>query len=227
MLQYVVRGIKRSPVHAARQPCLPITLAILRLLKSAWTPLAVTDADYIMLWVACCRGFFGFMRAGEFTAAAPNEFDSSSTLCSTDTAPMPHPCYVCFYSRARQTLSAKVSPYSWAGHMETCAQFLLCWHLCPDIPQLLVHCLCSRMGRSSLASSWSDVKQALTATGLDVKGYSGHSFRIGAATTAAAKGVEDSVIKMLGRWESLAYQNYLRTPRDTLAAISARQNSHV
>ena len=35
--------------------------------------------------------------------------------------------------------------------------------------------------------------------------YSGHSFRIGAATTAAAKGIEDCIIKILGWWESLAY----------------------
>ena len=31
--------------------------------------------------------------------------------------------------------------------------------------------------------------------------YSGHSFRAGAASTAAALGIEDSLIKTLGRWE--------------------------
>ena len=30
--------------------------------------------------------------------------------------------------------------------------------------------------------------------------YSGHSFRIGAATAAAKLGVNDSMIKVLGRW---------------------------
>ena len=44
--------------------------------------------------------------------------------------------------------------------------------------------------------------------------YSGYSFSIGAATAAAAAGVEDSLIKTLGRWESSIYQTYVRVPRD-------------
>ena len=66
------------------------------------------------------------------------------------------------------------------------------------------------------------VRLALQHAGMNASQYSGHSFRIGAATTAAQVGIEDSVVKMLGRWESSAYQRYIRTPRDTLAAFSAR-----
>ena len=66
------------------------------------------------------------------------------------------------------------------------------------------------------------VRQALEQAGVHPAGYSGHSFRIGAATTAAQAGLDDSTIKMLGRWESAAYQRYIRTPRTTLAAITAR-----
>ena len=42
------------------------------------------------------------------------------------------------------------------------------------------------------------VREALTRAGIDVQCYSGHSFRVGAATTAAACGVEDSLIKITG-----------------------------
>ena len=35
--------------------------------------------------------------------------------------------------------------------------------------------------------------------------YVGHSFRIGAATMAAACGIEDSTIQTLGCWENAAY----------------------
>ena len=67
-----------------------------------------------------------------------------------------------------------------------------------------------------------EIKRALSAAGIDLKPYWGHSFRIGAATTATKQGVEDSTIKMLGRWKSSAYQCCIKTPREQLASISKK-----
>ena len=43
------------------------------------------------------------------------------------------------------------------------------------------------------------VRPALSVLGCNESSYAGHIFRIGAATTAAEQGSEDSVIKTLGR----------------------------
>lgn len=65
------------------------------------------------------------------------------------------------------------------------------------------------------------VREALFRAGLKADNYAEHSFRIGAATTAAMNGIDDCSIKMLGRWKSSAYQTYIRTPREKLAAYSS------
>ena len=64
------------------------------------------------------------------------------------------------------------------------------------------------------------VRTALNKAGVDCVKYNTHSFRIGAATTATAKGFEDSVIKTLGRWESAAYLQYVKIPREKLSRLS-------
>ena len=52
--------------------------------------------------------------------------------------------------------------------------------------------------------------------------YSGHSFHIGAATTAASQGLPDHLIKILGRWSSDAYQRYSRTSAGSLSVVSSQ-----
>ena len=64
------------------------------------------------------------------------------------------------------------------------------------------------------------IHRALTSAGMGTSGFSGHSFRIGAATTAAKMGLSDSMIMMLGQWQSAAFQEYIRTPRDHVIAVA-------
>ena len=60
----------------------------------------------------------------------------------------------------------------------------------------------------------------LREAGIDSKGYNTHSFLIGVATTANEKGISDVNIKMLGRWKSNAYQQYVWMPQEQLANLS-------
>ncbi len=54
------------------------------------------------------------------------------------------------------------------------------------------------------------LQSALRQAGIEPSPYTVHSFRIGAATTAARYGMEDSLIQTLGHWKSTAYLAYIR-----------------
>ena len=53
------------------------------------------------------------------------------------------------------------------------------------------------------------LRDATRQAGLTYNSLKGHSFRIGAASTAAAAGLPDWLIKVLGRWSSDCYQLYI------------------
>ena len=104
-------------------------------------------------------------------------------------------------------------------------------NLCP-VPAVVTYlAICHKLGAGPFfnfqsgtaltrASFVCRVQKVLKESGIDADKFSGHSFCIGAASTAAAKGVEDSLIKTLGRWESLAYLLYIQVPREQLADLS-------
>ncbi|XP_046331235.2 uncharacterized protein LOC124114611 isoform X1 [Haliotis rufescens] len=56
------------------------------------------------------------------------------------------------------------------------------------------------------------LKRALAHSGICTAAYSSHSFRIGAATTAAGNGVSSDLIQHFGRWGSECYKSYIRIP---------------
>ena len=58
--------------------------------------------------------------------------------------------------------------------------------------------------------------------GLPYKSLKGHSFCVGAASTAAAAGLPDWLIKVLGQWSSDCYQLYIRTPCIVLLSAAPR-----
>ena len=55
---------------------------------------------------------------------------------------------------------------------------------------------------------------------LGIQNMSSHSFRIGAASTAAAAGHPRWLIQAMGRWSSNCFKDYIRIPTSTLSAVS-------
>ena len=55
-----------------------------------------------------------------------------------------------------------------------------------------------------------EVRAAMLAVGLDPQLFGAHSLRIGGASAALAAGVQPSLIRLLGRWDSSIYEIYCR-----------------
>ena len=66
------------------------------------------------------------------------------------------------------------------------------------------------------------VRAALAAASLDPSKYAGYSFRNRAAMTAARCGIQDALIKTLGRWVSTAYVDTFKCLRSSYAVLLAR-----
>lgn len=228
-VELVIRGIRRvkssttSPVLRAR---LPITPSILLKLKNAWSAHgSPTSADNRMLWAAVCVGFFGFLRCAEFTVPATSAYDASQHLSLDDVSanksnPISTMAIRIKCSKTDQFFKGVSSYFSHTG-TALCPVSALLDYLVQRGTQSGPLFLFSNGQPLSRAKLVALVQKALASAGLDVSKYTGHSFRIGAATTALRAGISDAKIKMLGRWESSAYQLYLQTPREELASVSS------
>ena len=224
-LEHVLRGVKSLQAKQGSQskPRLPITPTILLKLRKVWDS-RPTDKDRIMLWAASCICFFGFMRAGEITVLSDTAYDASTHLSVKDVSvdSKSNPGMVKLHLKASKTDPFRQGVDIFVGKTTD--------RLCP-VAALLSYIAVRGYGEGPLFI-FSDgrfltrdrfvakVREAMSLAGLNYNDYSGHSFRIGAATTAAQKGISDSTIKMLGRWKSSAYALYIKTPRDHLAKFS-------
>ncbi len=226
-LRYILQGVKREEVRqgAGRRERLPVTPNIMHKIKAVWQADS-HDQDMKMLWAAVYLGFFGFLQTGEMTVPSDTGFDPKTYLTPKDLS---------FNFPRRPTVmrvtikSSKTDPFRkgmdiFVGKTEA------------DL------CLVTAMLRYLVERGWGPgplfkfrdgrvltrqrlveaMKSALQKAGMDAMKYCGHSFRIGAATSAATAGMEDAVIKTRGRWRSLAYLEYIKIPREQLANYSKK-----
>ena len=219
-LQYVLKGIARNQPTSARRR-LPITPAIMTRLLEAIPSVSRSQYEAKLLWAACCLGYFGFMRSGEFTVTSQS---TEPAVRLSDVAIDSHHTPSLLRVRLRRAktdpLGQGVEIFMNKSGMSLCPVVAVLSYLAvrsgSDGP-LLIHADGLPLTRDQFVTK---VKRALQAAQIDSTLYSGHSFRIGAASAAAAAGVPAYFIKMLGRWESEAYHLYIRTPRESLAAVS-------
>lgn len=224
-LEQVLRGIKLTQARGKGSkghphPRLPIMIDLLHKLKKVWSK----TVSGTMLWAAASTCFFGFLRSGEITVPSDHSYDEGAHLSFSDVAIdcLHEPRIVKIRIKASKTDPFRLGVDIFIGRQDDT--------ICPVIA--LMSYMAKRGNGPGPLFRFDDgkpltrarfvakVKEALTSAGVDSSHYSGHSFRSGAATTAAKQGVNDATIKMLGRWKSNAYLLYIKTPREQLAAIS-------
>ena len=218
-LQRLSRGIKRHQGSNLLQRQ-PVTADFMYVLHRS---LDLSNPDNVMLWAACCLGFFGILRAGEFTTNGP--FDPLVHLTSADLQVDSHANPQSFRVFIK---CSKTDPFQ-----QGCFIFLGCGSvpLCPVTA--LSNYLHIRgpaagplflfqdglpLSRSRLSSF---LQSTLQAAGVPEK-FSGHSFRTRAATMAAQKGLPDHLIRTLGCWSSDAYLLYVRTLVETIISVTVK-----
>lgn len=222
-LDYVLKGVRRTGKPHHRPERLPITPEVLRHIYRVWSQ-EPQDFDRIMLWAAFCLGFFGFMRAGEFTCPSHEAF-TQQTLSYKDVSVNSHsaPTHLTVHLKQSKTdpFGAGTTLHMGATGESLCPVTAVLAYLAirpPVLGPLFLFNDGSTLSRPRLVQS---LHQALFSAGIDDSRYNGHSFRIGAATTAARMGLSDSLIQTLGRWKSSAFKLYIRTPWRRITAVSS------
>jgi hypothetical protein len=225
VLRRVLAGISRSRIGRG-QPSrirLPVTAALLRNIESVLQRSA--NSERHVLWTVCCTAFFGFFRLGELLLTKPSEFNPRLYLSWGDMAVDDRQAPRMVKFNLKQSKSDPL------GRGADVILGRTGCDLCPVTAVLNYAALWGNQsgpffitstGRPLIKQTFvSEIREVLARLGLPDHEYAGHSFRIGAATSAAMAGIEDSTIQLLGRWQSAAFLRYIRTPQEMLAAISA------
>jgi hypothetical protein len=216
-LDMVLRGIKKHN-NRTKSLRLPITADILLKLCSVLNGYVFNQYNDCMMKAACCTAFFGFLRCGEFTTKT-NVFHKDQHLCLGDV-------HLWTDARGSQALLnlkvSKTDPFHegrkihfYSVQQAICpvsalAQFLVSRRkLNPDLSSPL---FLFRNGRHLTRTAFLNMLNAsCIQAGISPSGFSGHSFRIGAATTAVAQNIPERLVQELGRWSSTCYKTYIRT----------------
>ena len=216
-LYMVVRGIKKSQGNKFMKPKRnPVTPRMLEIIKFHLFNSSHRYEDKLMIWSAMLVAFFGFLRASEYTSKCVKSYEEDSTLSFTDVS-------ISGDLISINVKSSKTDPFRMGVIIKIAANNSI---LCPVIAlKQFMACHPSRTGplftfHNGRFLTRKDISKILVDFSQSSDNLSSHSFRIGAATTAASMGHPRWLIQSLGRWSSDCFRNYLRIPEKTISAVS-------
>ena len=199
LLHLVCRGIRRLQGDSQRTR-LPITINLMRTIKEQLRQSTYTLQEQRMLWAAFTMAFYGFLRVSELINLHWSDVSFSVdhisiTLHQSKTDPFRRGCIVQIF----RTKSSTCPHHALDRYRKVSGD------VTPSAPLYQA----GKFHPLSRTAVTNTLRQLLKQAGTDHSHYSSHSFRIGAATTAAAAGLPAWLIKHLGRWSSNAYLTYI------------------
>ena len=197
LLKRVQAGITRTR-KAKGNPtrvCLPITPHLLRRIRQV---LSRSDhSERVVLWAIACTAFFGYFRLGELPQAAkPN--DSGQGLAwgqvAVDDQLAPKMVQVHLSKSKCDQVGLGADIVVGVTGTELCPVTAILQYI--EARGTLPGPFFLDSSKKPVTKPWfvEQIRAILTSIGVAQDQYCGHSFRIGAATTAAMAGVEDSVL---------------------------------
>lgn len=212
--QKLLEGCKRLNGRADTR--LPVTLTILQDMLSALGRACRSNYEVALFEAAFTLAFFAFLRVGEFTTKSRN--DKGERVLAVHDIAFKDPGHSAVQVRVRfsktdQHGRAVVLVICKAPGVPICPvaaieRYLAIRPVC--VGPFFIHMDKSPLTRFQFQSI---LTKSLLFSGHSVGKYSTHSFRIGAATTAAVCGFTPDEIKCFGRWRSGAFKRYIR-PQD-------------
>ena len=224
LLDYLCNGIRRHQGCQTRAR-LPLTPSLLIDLRTALNhSRAINSYDKLAMWAAITLGFYGFLRAGEFTTNHTHQYQTSRHLLLKDITLATDSYAIVIKGSKTDQDRRSVKVMVGATGTTTCPvramrDFLKAASHRRSAP-LFTLSAGQYLTRAKLTSSLRSLLEATGLTPEQATQYSSHSLRIGAATEAAAAGLPTWLIQSAGRWRSDTYRRYIHPPSQALLSVA-------
>ena len=223
-IKMALLGARRLHFTTPRQ-CKPISLHLLFQLVAVLRQCVFGSFDDALMHVALTTAFWGFFRSGELF---PEQFHPRDHLTRADVTLLPDRAIIHLKSSKTDHFRRGVDIFLFRTGDSVCpVRALVEFVRIHPSHSSVSPFFCTQFGQPFTRSSFvSRLKHLLVLLRVDPSSYSGHSLRVGAATSAAVAGVPDHLIQVLGRWSSLSYLRYIRVDPSVLHAAQSQISSN-
>lgn len=206
LIKKMLKGM--SKVHYMPDLRLPITADMMLKFPHALARVCNSAYETSLFVAAFSLAFGALLRISEITAS--NEQSASQIIQKSDIS----------FQKNLMSICIRFSKTDQLGRSTTCQIKSNTLPLCP-VKAVTDYLTVRRMSNGPLFCHLngkyitrnqflSVLRSALKFSGYDTSNFNTHSFRIGGATFLASQGKSEEFIKIKGRWQSNAYQRYIR-----------------